>query len=151
MSEPQRRRWSSFPIGRIAGIQIRVHVTFFLLVPLFALAGTQPGGPGAVGAIAWLVVIFACVVVHELAHCLVGRPRGLVVHEIELLPIGGVSKLENLPEDPHDELAMAIAGPLASIGIARRRGDDRDARGRAVAPGRPVRRFRPHRASCGST
>ena len=63
-------------------------------------------------------MIFACVVVHELAHCLVGRPHGLVVHEIELLPIGGVSKLENLPEDPHDELAMAIAGPLASIGIA---------------------------------
>ena len=108
----------SFPIGRVAGIQIRVHVTFFLLVPLFALAGAQPGGPGEFGAIAWLVLIFACVVVHELAHCLVGRPRGLVVHEIELLPIGGVSKLENLPENPHDELAMAIAGPLASIGIA---------------------------------
>jgi Zn-dependent protease len=108
----------SFPIGRVAGIQIRVHVTFFLLVPLFALAGAQPGGPGVLGAIAWLVLIFACVVVHELAHCLVGRPRGLVVHEIELLPIGGVSKLENLPEDPHDELAMAIAGPPASIGIA---------------------------------
>jgi len=102
----------------LAGIQIRVHVTFFLLVPLFALAGAQPGGPGELGAIAWLVLIFTCVVVHELAHCLVGRPRGLVVHEIELLPIGGVSKLENLPEDPHDELAMAIAGPLASIGIA---------------------------------
>ena len=108
----------SFPIGRVAGIQIRVHVTFFLLVPLFALAGEQPGGPGAVGAIGWLVVIFTCVLLHELAHCLVGRPRGLVVHEIELLPIGGVSKLENLPEDPHDELAMAIAGPLASLGIA---------------------------------
>ena len=108
----------SFPIGRVAGIQIRVHVTFFLLVPLFALAGEQSGGPGALGAVGWLFVIFACVVVHEFAHCLVGRPRGLVVHEIELLPIGGVSKLENLPDDPHDELAMAIAGPLASLGIA---------------------------------
>ena len=41
----------SFPIGRVAGIQIRVHVTFFLLVPLFALAGAQPGGPGEFGAI----------------------------------------------------------------------------------------------------
>jgi Zn-dependent protease len=116
MTQPHRSL--SFPLARVAGIQIRVHVTFFLLVPLFALAGAQPGGPGELGALVWLVVIFGCVVVHELAHCLVGRPRGLVVHEIELLPIGGVSKLENLPDNPPDELAMAIAGPLASIGIA---------------------------------
>ena len=108
----------SFRIGRIAGIEIRVHVTFFLLVPLFALAGAAPGGSGALAGVAWLVVIFACVLVHEFAHCLVGRPRGAVVHEIELLPIGGVSKLEHLPEDPRDEFAMAIAGPAASLGIA---------------------------------
>ncbi len=114
----QRRRSLSFPIGRVAGIQVRVHVTFLILIPLFALAGAQPGGPGELGAIAWLFVIFACVLVHEFAHSLVGRPRGVVVHEIELLPIGGVSKLENLPDDPHDELAVAIAGPLASLAIA---------------------------------
>ena len=108
----------SFRIGRVAGIEIRVHITFFLLVPLFALAGASPGGPGALGGIAWLVVIFACVLLHELAHCLVGRPRGAVVHEIELLPIGGVSKLEHLPENPRDEFAMAIAGPAASVAIA---------------------------------
>ncbi len=108
----------SFRIGRIAGIEIRVHITFFLLVPLFALAGAAPGGSGALAGVAWLVVIFACVLVHEFAHCLVGRPRGAVVHEIELLPIGGVSKLEQLPEDPRDEFAMAIAGPAASVGIA---------------------------------
>jgi Zn-dependent protease len=118
-SSPARRRRSlSFPIGRVAGIQVRVHVTFLILIPLFAVAGAQPGGPGEFGAIAWLFVIFACVLVHEFAHCLVGRPRGIVVHEIELLPIGGVSKLENLPDDPHDELAVAIAGPLASLAIA---------------------------------
>ncbi len=114
----RRRRSLSFPIGRVAGIQVRVHVTFLILIPLFAVAGAQPGGPGELGAIAWLFVIFGCVLVHEFAHCLVGRPRGVVVHEIELLPIGGVSKLENLPDDPHDELAVAIAGPLASIAIA---------------------------------
>jgi Zn-dependent protease len=108
----------SFRIGRVAGIEIRVHITFFLLVPLFALAGAEPGGPGVLGGIAWLVVIFACVLVHEFAHCLVGRPRGAVVHEIELLPIGGVSKLEHLPENPRDEFAMAIAGPAASAAIA---------------------------------
>jgi stage IV sporulation protein FB len=95
-----------------------VHVSFFLLVALFAIAGAAPGGMGELSSLVWLVIIFGGVVVHELAHCLVGRPRGLVVHEIELLPIGGVSKLENLPEDPRDELAMAIAGPAASAAIA---------------------------------
>jgi Zn-dependent protease len=117
-NEPARRRSWSFEIGRVAGINIRVHLTWFLLVPLFALAGAAPGGPGELNALLWLVIIFGCVVVHELAHCLVGRPRGLVVHEIELLPIGGVSKLENLPRDPRDEFAMAIAGPASSAGIA---------------------------------
>jgi Zn-dependent protease len=68
--------------------------------------------------LSWLVLIFASVVVHELSHCFVGRARGAVVHEIVLLPIGGVSKLERLPERPQDELAMAIAGPAASIGLA---------------------------------
>ena len=118
--EPPRsghRLWS-FGIGRISGIEIRVHYTFFLLVALFALAGTAPEGPGVAASLLWLVLIFSCVVVHELAHCFVGRPRGAVVHEIVLLPIGGVSKLEHLPETPSDELAMAIAGPAASVGLA---------------------------------
>jgi Zn-dependent protease len=114
----RRRRVGSFPIGRIAGIEIRVHWSFFLLVALFVLASTAPEGLGIASSLVWLVVIFGCVLLHELAHCLVGRRRGAVVHEIELLPIGGVSKLERLPEEPKDELAMAIAGPLASVAIA---------------------------------
>ena len=116
---PTRRRWS-FPIGRIAGIQIRVHASFFLLVALFVLAGNAPQGPGIAASVVWLVVIFGCVVFHELAHCLVGRRRGLVVHEIDLLPIGGVSRLETFPETPGDEFALAIAGPAAStaLGVA---------------------------------
>lgn len=111
---PARRRWS-FPIGRILGIEIRVHVTFFFLVALFVAAGLAPQGPGLLDALGWLVLIFASVVFHELAHCVVGRRRGAVVHEIDLLPIGGVSRLEHLPETPADELAMAIAGPASSV------------------------------------
>ena len=110
-------RWS-FPIGRVSGIEIRLHWTFFLIVALFALAGAGPDGPGVVSMLSWLVLIFASVVVHELSHCFVGRTRGAVVHEIVLLPIGGVSKLERMPERPTDELAMAIAGPAASVGLA---------------------------------
>jgi Zn-dependent protease len=111
--QSERRRWS-FPIGRVADIQIRVHVSFFLLVALFVMAGVAPKGPGVGAALAWLVMIFACVVFHELAHCLVGRRHGLVVHEIDLLPIGGVSRLETFPQNGRDEFAMAIAGPMAS-------------------------------------
>jgi stage IV sporulation protein FB len=114
-----RRRWS-FPIGRIAGIEVRVHASFFLLVALFVVAGAAPEGPGVVASLGWLVALFGCVLFHELAHCLVGRRHGLVVHEIDLLPIGGVSRLETFPETPRDEFAMAIAGPAASaaLGVA---------------------------------
>src|SRR5712691_8398989 len=112
------RRSASFSIGHVAGIDIRVHFTFLLLVALFALGSSGPGGPGVVGGLIWLVIIFGCVVAHELAHSLVARRRGATVREILLLPIGGVSKLENLPESPSDEFAIAIAGPAASLALA---------------------------------
>jgi stage IV sporulation protein FB len=97
-----------------------VHVSFFLLVALFALASTGPGGQGLLSGLSWLVILFACVVVHELAHCVVGQAHGAVVRDIVLLPIGGMSRLERLPPRPEDELAMAIAGPIASaaLGVA---------------------------------
>ena len=76
------------------------------------------GGLGVVGGLAWLAIVFGCIVVHELAHSLVARRRGALVREIVLLPIGGVSRLENLPESPSDELAIAIVGPAASVALA---------------------------------
>jgi stage IV sporulation protein FB len=110
------RRWW-FPIGRIVGIEIRVHATFFVLVALLVAAGLAPRGPGVLSALTWLVLIFASVVIHELAHSLVGRRRGAIVREIDLLPIGGMSRLERLPETPSDEFAMAIAGPASSAAL----------------------------------
>jgi Zn-dependent protease len=112
------RRASSFSIGRVAGIDIRVHLTFFLLVALFAFDSSRPGGLGVGAGLIWLAIVFGCVVVHELAHSLVARNRGASVREIVLLPIGGVSRLENLPESAPDELAIAIVGPAASVGLA---------------------------------
>lgn len=116
---PGSTRWS-LPLGRVLGVDLRVHLSFFLLVALFALASTAPGGPSLLSSLSWLVVLFACVVVHELAHCVVGRAHGAVVREILLLPIGGASRLDRMPSRPEDELAMAIAGPIASVvlGIA---------------------------------
>lgn len=110
-------RWSA-PLGKIAGIRIYVHATFFLLVALIAVADSQPGGRGLVDGLLWLVLIFACVVVHELAHSLVARSKGAVVQSIVLLPIGGVSLMEKMPEYWADELMVALVGPLASFGLA---------------------------------
>lgn len=112
-----KRDWS-FPIGRIFGIQLRVHLTFFLIVALFALGSTVEGGLGLLNGMLWLVIIFTCILAHEMSHSLVARRRGATVKAIVLLPIGGVSQLENLPETAPDEFAIAIVGPLASFAIA---------------------------------
>lgn len=108
----------SFPVARIFGIQLRIHYTFFLIVLIFALGATAPGGLGVVSAMIWLVLIFLCVLIHELGHSLLAKRKGATVKAIVLLPIGGVSQLENLPESPPDEFAIAIVGPLASFGLA---------------------------------
>jgi Zn-dependent protease len=101
----------------VAGIEIRVHSSFLVLVALFAVAAPEPGLTSVLISELWLVAIFACVVAHELAHCFVARRSEARVDEILLLPLGGISRLRNLPDDPDDELAIAIAGPLTSIGL----------------------------------
>lgn len=116
MKRETSRRWS-VPLVRIAGVTIRVHVTFLPLVVLVALSADDVG-ESAVAALGWLVALFTCVVAHELAHALVARSKGVAVHEIDLLPIGGVSRLERIPESWRDESAIAAAGPIASVGIA---------------------------------
>jgi Zn-dependent protease len=93
-------------------------VSFLLLVLLVAVASAAPDGPGVVASAVWLVALFTCVVVHELSHSLVARRHGIPVREIELLPIGGVSKMARSPEDPGVELRIAAAGPAASLGVA---------------------------------
>jgi Zn-dependent protease len=109
-------RWS-VPLAGFAGLTIRVHLTFLALVVLVALSASE-AGESVLAALGWLVLLFSCVVVHELAHALVARSKGITVHEIELLPIGGVSRMEHVPERWQDESAIAVAGPLASAGVA---------------------------------
>ena len=109
-------RWS-LPLGRIGGIEVRVHASFSVLVALVLLTSGQVEG-GAPAALLWLALIFACVLVHELAHCAVARRRGVAVSEILLLPIGGLSRMERLPEVARDEFAIAVVGPLSSFGLA---------------------------------
>ena len=108
----------SIPLGRVAGIQVRLHPTFLLLVLLVVMAGSAEEGPGTAAQLGWLALVFSCVLFHELAHSLVARRRGMRVQGITLLPIGGVSSIEALPEHPRDELVVAAAGPLSSLGLA---------------------------------
>src|SRR3954452_20451315 len=111
----------SFKIGGFSGIDVRVHWTFFLLLAFFAFVGYQTSGSvaGALTPIAVIVALFVCVLLHEFGHSLVAQRLGLEIKSITLLPIGGVSNLESLPEKPSDEVKITLAGPLVNIVLAR--------------------------------
>jgi len=111
-------QWS-FPIARIFGTDIRIHVTFFLLLAWIAIAQYQNGGQAAaVDGVVFIIAIFACVVLHELGHVFAARRYGIATPRITLLPIGGVAELERMPEKPGQEIVVAIAGPLVNVAIA---------------------------------
>src|SRR5215203_2685642 len=110
----------SFKIGRFSGIDVRVHWTFLLLLAFFAFIGYQDSGSlaGALTPIAMIVALFLCVLLHEFGHSLVAQRLGIEIHSITLLPIGGVSNLESLPEKPADEVKITLAGPLVNVVLA---------------------------------
>jgi Zn-dependent protease/CBS domain-containing protein len=110
----------SFKIGRFSGIDVKVHWTFFLLLAFFAFLGYQTSGSlaGALTPTALIVALFLCVVLHEFGHSLVAQRLGIEIHSITLLPIGGVSNLESLPEKPSDEVKITLAGPLVNVVLA---------------------------------
>ena len=107
-------------IGRVAGIDLKVHWTFFLLLAFFAFAGYQGGGGLANALVTALVIValFVCVVLHEYGHSLVAQRLGIEIEDITVLPIGGVARLKSLPERPIDEVKIAVAGPLVNVVLA---------------------------------
>src|ERR671918_1845029 len=110
----------SFKIGRFSGIDVKVHWTFFLLLAFFAFVGYQASGSilGALTNTVTIVALFICVLLHEFGHSLVAQRLDLEIHSITLLPIGGVSNLESLPEKPADEVKISFAGPLVNVVLA---------------------------------
>jgi Zn-dependent protease len=123
-------RWS-IRLGTVAGIRIEVHVTFLLMlagVAFFTASGSRdaastaaqaaPGFRDGFHTVLHLVLLFACVVLHELGHALAAKRFGIRTREIVLLPIGGVARLERMPEKPVQELAVAIAGPAVNVVLA---------------------------------
>jgi Zn-dependent protease len=107
-------------LGSLAGIPVRVHATFLLLLAWIALAYAVAGATpaGVVFNLAMVVAVFATIVVHELGHAVVARRLGGVTREITLLPIGGIASMERVPERPGDELAVALVGPAINLGLA---------------------------------
>ena len=109
----------SIRIGSIKGVPIRIHWSFPLLVVLVILpSGFKTTARSLVEGLVWILALFACIVIHELSHCLVARRRGFTVRDIVLMPIGGASEIAGLPGAPSDELAIAVAGPFASVVLA---------------------------------
>ncbi len=110
----------SFRIGRLFGIDVKVHWTFFLLLAFFAYIGYRDSNDPLTALVtaAVIVALFFCVLLHEFGHSLVAQRLGIEVPDITLLPIGGLARLKTLPDKPVDEVKIALAGPLVNVVLA---------------------------------
>jgi Zn-dependent protease/CBS domain-containing protein len=109
----------SVNIGSIAGTAVRIHITFLLFLAWIFVASWVSGGPQAAWtALAFMILLFACVLAHEFGHIFTARAFGVPTPDVSLLPIGGVARLERIPEKPGQEFLIAIAGPLVNVVIA---------------------------------
>ena len=111
---------SSVKLATIAGIPVKVHWTFSLLIGYIAYMIYQEGLGSSQAFYFTLLVIglFVCVICHEYGHALVARRYGIPTRDIFILPIGGLARLEYLPPQPAREMIIAIAGPLVNVAIA---------------------------------
>ncbi|WP_169975777.1 site-2 protease family protein [Tautonia rosea] len=111
----------SIKLGKLAGIPLYVHWTFLILLGFigwraYRISDQDIGA--ALAAVAMVIAVFGCVVLHELGHALMARRFGVPTADITLLPIGGVARLQRIPEKPSQELLVALAGPAVNVVIA---------------------------------
>jgi Zn-dependent protease len=112
-------KWS-WRLGTFAGTKLYVHATFFILIAWLALTEWRQTHTtrAVVGAVIFILALFACVVMHEFGHGFAARRFGISMRDIILSPIGGVSRMERIPDNPRQELWIALAGPLVSLAVA---------------------------------
>lgn len=112
-------KWSLYT-GKIAGIKIYIHWSFLLLIGWVVFSGIRASlsAEAILYSVIFTLSIFLCVVLHELGHALAAKRFSIITKDIILLPIGGLARMENLPEKPMQELLIAIAGPAVNIVIA---------------------------------
>lgn len=114
-----------FPLGwsiklfTLGGTAVRMHLTFLLLLAWIAAVQWTRGTPqDAISGVLFIIVLFGCVVLHEFGHIWAARRYGIRTPDVTLLPIGGVAKMERMPEKPSQEIAVALAGPAVNAAIA---------------------------------
>src|SRR3990170_6923957 len=117
---------TSIEIGKIMGIPIKLHITFLLILPVFAYSfsinpsyfGFSDVKPAifryTLSSLA-AISLFVCVLLHELGHSYVAKKHGTKIQSITLFLFGGVSSMEEIPRNPKTELKMAVAGPAVSL------------------------------------
>jgi Zn-dependent protease len=103
---------SSLKVATVLGIEVRIHLSFVLLLAFFWFqSGTFEG-------VLFILILFVCVLLHEFGHAFAARAFGIKTRDITLYAIGGVARLNRIPDKPWQELVVAIAGPLVNVVIA---------------------------------
>jgi Zn-dependent protease/CBS domain-containing protein len=111
-------RWS-VKIARVAGTEIKIHITFLLFLLWIGFAYYLVGGPdAAIQGLVFIVLLMLCVVLHELGHVMAAKGFGINTPDITLLPFGGVARMQRMPEKPAQEIIVALAGPAVNVVIA---------------------------------
>lgn len=113
------RSWS-IRIGKLFGIEVFIHWTFWILIGWVLVMNFGRGAEASQGVsgVLFILALFGCVVLHEFGHALTAKRFGVVTRDITLYPIGGIASLEGMPEKPWQEFSVAVVGPMVNIVIA---------------------------------
>ena len=109
----------SLSLGTIFGIKVQIHWSFLILLGWIVMKNMRSGSgtEQTLWSVLFILTIFLCVTMHEFGHALAARKFGIKTKDITLLPIGGLARLERIPEKPKEELIVALAGPLVNVVI----------------------------------